>query len=118
MRSSRTIAACLALLGALAGEASLAGGDGAIKGRLVHKESGEPVIGAPIRLDGDRFAVSDEAGVFHFFGVEPGPHTISIDDPECAPFEARVVVPGDQVLQLDYALDFTEEAIGKVEQKM
>ncbi len=105
MRSSRTIAACLVLLGALAGEASLAGGDGAIKGRLVHKDSGEPVIGAPVRLDQDRFGVSDEAGFFHFFGVHPGPHKISIDDPECAPFEAHITVPDDKVLQLDYALD-------------
>jgi len=29
-----------------------------IEGNLVHKATGEPIIGAPVKLDGERFAVS------------------------------------------------------------
>ena len=100
----RSTALCLVLLCVLSAGAS-AGGEGVIEGSLVHKQSGEPVIGAPIKLDGEKFAVSDEAGIFFFFSLSPGEHQIEIDDPECAPFEATIEVADGQVTRLNYALD-------------
>ncbi|MBW1808441.1 MAG: TonB-dependent receptor, partial [Deltaproteobacteria bacterium] len=71
----------------------------------MHKATGEPIIGAPVKLDGERFAVSSEQGVFHFDGVAPGWHRLSIDDPECAPFEIRFEVVAEKPTQLEFALD-------------
>ena len=92
----RPIALCLVLLCVLSGGAR-AGGEGVIEGSLVHKQTGEPVIGAPIKLDGEKFAVSDEAGIFFFFSLSPGQHQLEIDDPECAPFQATIDVADGQV---------------------
>jgi hypothetical protein len=52
--------------------AALGQGNGVIKGVLVDKVSGEPVMGAPVWLDDQEpVEVSDELGRFRFGGVKP-----------------------------------------------
>lgn len=105
MRCPAIIGVCWALLGLLGAGPLQAGPEGAIKGRLVHKQTGEPVIGAPVRLDEERITVTDEQGFFHFFHLRPGAHRLSVDDPECAPFEATVRVSATGLTELLFALD-------------
>ncbi|MBN2498561.1 MAG: TonB-dependent receptor [Deltaproteobacteria bacterium] len=76
-----------------------------VEGLLVHKATGEPVIGAPVQLDEGGFAVSDEAGRFRFEDVRPGRHRLTVNDPECAPFDAGFSVRAGEVTRLRYALD-------------
>ncbi len=107
----RVITACLLLACPVGSDARAGDADvddvenGRVRGTLVHKETGLPVIGAPVQMDGERFAVSDEAGVFRFDGVAPGRHRLEIDDPECAPFDASFEVVAGRTTRLGYALD-------------
>ena len=77
----------------------------------MHKATGKPLLGAPVKLDGKHFAVTDEKGRFVFVGLRPGKHRIKVDDPECAPFEASFQLKANQAqLELRYALDPREGA--------
>ncbi|MBW2701479.1 MAG: TonB-dependent receptor [Deltaproteobacteria bacterium] len=81
-------------------------GGARLAGYLVHKTTGQPLIGAPVKLDNKHFAVTDEKGRFVFVGLRPGKHRIKVDDPECAPFEASFELKANQAqLELRYALD-------------
>ncbi len=79
--------------------------EGAIHAKLVHEQTGKPVIGAPVQLDSDKFTVSNEEGFFRFFHVPVGQHEITINDPECAPFSTTIHVQAGQTLELRYALN-------------
>ncbi len=78
--------------------------DGVISAQLVHEETGQAVIGAPVQLDSREFTVSDEQGWFRFFNVPAGTHRISINDPECAAFSTSVELKPGEVLELHWAL--------------
>jgi outer membrane receptor protein involved in Fe transport len=86
--------------------AALGQGNGVIKGVLVDKVSGEPVMGAPVWLDDQEpVEVSDELGRFRFGGVKPGRHEILIRDPVHIEFRASCEVSAGEVTELRYALD-------------
>ncbi len=96
---------CLALAAVLFLTGAASADVGVVEGSLVHKDSGEPVIGAPVKLDGTRYAVTNEAGVFVFPSVSAGAHELTVDDPECAVFTTTIEVQAGQHLRLRYALD-------------
>jgi len=97
------ISLALALCAALPATA-LAGGS--IRGLLVQRQSGEPILGASVSLDdGAALTASDERGRFRFTDVPAGPHTLGVRDPECAPLDTQVEVVDGQTLELDLALD-------------
>lgn len=85
---------------------ALALAGGSVEGLLVHKKTGEPVLGAPIRLgDGDVLTLSDERGRFRLVNVPAGVHQLRIRDPECAPLDADIEILEGQTLALSLALD-------------
>jgi outer membrane receptor protein involved in Fe transport len=91
---------------------SATAGEGTVKVSLVDKETGEPVIGAPIWVDGkDPPIIADENGRFELTGIKAGEHYIEIKDPEHHPFRASFTMEAGQIVELDYAL----EPLGKLE---
>ncbi len=89
-----------------AGLPAAAGEPGAVEGVLVDKISGEPVLGAPVWLDGrEPVEVTDEQGRFSFSGVPPGRHEILVRDPEHVDFRAWCQVAAGQTVELRFALD-------------
>jgi outer membrane receptor protein involved in Fe transport len=72
----------------------------------VDKLSGEPVMGAPLWLDGrEPVEVTDEQGRFDFAEVGPGRHEIVVRDPEHVQFRAAFEVTAGKTTRLRYALD-------------
>lgn len=77
MNIKHTITAVLLIL--LTAIPSLAGTPARMKGRITDSKSGEPVIGAVVKLDDNYlWAVSDANGGFILNGIEKGKYTLSV----------------------------------------
>ncbi|MBN2498027.1 MAG: TonB-dependent receptor [Deltaproteobacteria bacterium] len=88
------------------GSTAAAGEGAAIRGQLVDKLEGTPIVGAVVQLDGSEpVCVSDEQGRFHLEGIPPGRHRLKVIDPAYAPFERALVIRKGEQLELHFALD-------------
>src|SRR6185436_5473544 len=92
----RLAAAVLAAAAALPCRAQAAG-TAAVELRVTASETGEPLAGADIRVDGVSRAVSDSAGRAVLSGLEPGRHRLDVSISLRRPFSQEMEVAGGQV---------------------
>lgn len=99
-------AGCLLLLPSL----SLAGSVGQIKGTLIDKENGEPVVGASVSVVGTkRGAVTDFDGKFVILRLDPGKYTIRISS-----LEYNTVKIENIEVQIDITFELNQKLVRKV----
>jgi hypothetical protein len=105
-------AACLLLPGRLAAQG---GGGAAVDLQVTDGETGAPLAGATVRLDGVPRAVSDTLGHALISGLEPGRHVMDV-----AMLGRRVVSPEievaqGEVLALEVVLDYEDVVLDPVQ---
>ena len=80
-----------------------------VRGRVTDAATGEPVVGAVVRLDEDYlWAVTDAKGAFSFEAVEPGTYTLETSNLGYATDTRKLLV--DKSLTVDIALQ--EQSLG------
>ena len=102
------VCAAVVLLGALSG-AAFAATTGKIAGRVTDAESGGPIPGAAVMVEGFRLgATTDSDGRYFVFGVPPGTHSIRATLVGYTPVtQAAVRVNIDRTTPVDFALSPT-----------
>ena len=90
---------------------------GALSGRIVDSQTGEPIAGALVTLDGQT-AETDANGVYRFTGLKPGPANLRVQYPGYrAESDAGQVRGGDDG-ELDIALSVREETSDEIAQAL
>ena len=83
---------------------------GQIKGRLVDKETGEPVIGASVLVVGTKFgAMSDPDGRYMIARLDPGKYSLKISSVDYSTVD---------VTDVEVKSDFTTEVNQKLNKKV
>jgi iron complex outermembrane receptor protein len=96
------VALCACLL--FAGRAA-AQGTGRIEGRVVAKETGEPLHGVTVEVQGGkRSSVTDAAGAYRITGVTAGPAVIVARFLGRTPQQMSVTVPAESVVEANFTL--------------
>lgn len=89
-------------------------GPGAVELQVTDAESGSPLAGARVRLDGEPRGVSDSAGFVRLDGVAPGAHALRVEVIGHAPQEPRIDVAPGTSLALEVVLDSASVAVAPV----
>ena len=88
------------------GRAGAAEPAGPVTITVLDKESGRPVVGAPLRIDGrEPVLITDEQGRLRLERLGAGSHEIYVFDPEHQPFRTRFTAAPGRSLRLRFALD-------------
>ena len=101
----RLLAAAVAAAAVLSPARVLAQGDASVDLQVTDGETGAPLAGATIRLDGVPRAVSDTTGRVFLFGLEPGRHLIEVVMLGRRVVSPEVEVAGGEVLSLEVVLE-------------
>jgi hypothetical protein len=107
--------AFLTALAILSGRAAAAqSGPGAVDLQVTDAESGGPLAGAQVRLDGEPRGVSDSTGFVRLDGVAPGTHALRVEMIGHAPQEPRIDVSPGTSLALEVVLDSASVAVAPI----
>lgn len=105
-------AACLLLPGRAAAAQT---GDAAVDLQVTDGETGGPLAGATVRIDGVARAVSDTLGHVLLSGLEPGRHLMDVLMVGRRVVSPEIEVAEGQVLALEVVLDYEAVALDPVE---
>jgi hypothetical protein len=95
------LAAAVLLLAAAPGRAQ----SGAVELVVTDAETGAPLAGAVVRLDGGSAGVSDAGGHVHLDGLAPGVHSLEVEMMGHTTLQPQVEIAAGQVLELEVVLD-------------
>ena len=109
---ARSAWALLALL--LLPATALAQGTGALRGRIVDTETGEPVTEATVRIRGLPLVAADSLGRFVVTGIPAGQAQITIQALGYSSNQWKINVTEGQTLERQFGLDFSGESLPDV----
>lgn len=105
-RRSILFLATIALVAIPRGRAVCGPATGVLEGILEDKITGQPVIGAPFKIDGrGPVQIADERGKFKVTGLAPGKHSLRVFDPEHQPTNVSFKIKAAKTTRLSLALD-------------
>jgi hypothetical protein len=107
MLAAAVVAACAVLSPAPA----LAQGDGSVDLQVTDGETGAPLAGATVRLDGVVRAVSDTTGRVFLFGLGPGRHLIDVAMLGRRAVSPEIEIAGGEALVLEVVLETEDVAL-------
>ena len=90
---------------------------GSLSGRIVDSQTGEPIAGALVTLDGQT-AETDANGVYRFTGLKPGPANLQVQYPGYRTGSDAGQVRGGDDGKLDIALSVREETPDEIAQAL
>jgi hypothetical protein len=89
-------------------------GPGGVDLQVTDAETGSPLAGAQVRLDGEPRGVSDSTGFVRLNGVAPGSHALRVEMIGHAPQEPRIDVSPGTSLTLEVVLDSASIGVAPV----
>lgn len=113
-RCTGSRSAWLLLLGVLLPATLLAQGAGTLRGRVVDTETGEPVREATVRIRGLPPVSADSSGRFEVTGIPAGQAQVTIQALGYSSNQWKLTIAEGQVLERQYGLDFSGEALPDV----
>ncbi|SOD04175.1 Carboxypeptidase regulatory-like domain-containing protein [bacterium JGI 053] len=93
----------------------LAQGDASVNLQVTDGETGAPLPGATVRVDGVVRAVSDTAGRVLILGLEPGRHLLDVTMLGRRPVAPEIEIAGGQALALEVVLETEDVPLPVVE---
>ena len=103
----RFVRAAVVVLFAAGISAEAVSAQGAIRGRVLDSELGDPLSGAVIRIRGLPTVTTDTLGRFVALGVGPGDMDLRIELIGFTPGTFKVRIPASGDVERDFAMDFT-----------